>query len=135
MLRLQRYREKSTSHIFKRYNRLRRKHSFASGMYIQEIVYISEQYWAHIWQQYASQNICILSLWRRRHQQDYYRSVNDHKQLSMAISSWRQLENKRIRKMFYMWRAMSHSSIKKHQTIIGYLSGSVIILYCEVGES
>ena len=29
MLRLQRYREKSTSHIFKRYNRLRRKHSFA----------------------------------------------------------------------------------------------------------
>ena len=99
MLRLQRYREKSTSHIFKRYNRLRRKHSFAKWyIYTRNRIH-KRAILGHIFGNSMRRKIFVFfHFWRRRHQQDYYRSVNDHKQLSMAISSWRQLENKRIRK-------------------------------------
>ena len=119
MLRLQRYREKSTSHIFKRYNRLRRKHSFAKWhVYTRNRIH-KRAILGHIFGNSMRRKIFVFfHFWRRCHQQDYYRSVNDYKQLSMAISSWRQLENKRIRKMFYNWRAYVSHSIKKHQTII-----------------
>ena len=107
MLRLERYREKSTSHIFKRYSRLRRKHSLLSGMYIQEI-YTASNIGAYIWQRYASQNICILSLLATPSPTRLLSSVNDHKQLSMAISRGVSLRISELERCFTCGGLMSH---------------------------
>ena len=119
MLRLQRNRKKSTIHIFNSYNRLRRKHSFARWHVYTRNRMHKRAILGHIFGSSMRRKIFVFfHFWRHRYQEHYRRSLNDQKQLSVAISSWRQLENKRIRKTFYVWRTYVSHSIKKHQTIV-----------------
>ena len=118
-LRLQRNRDKSVSRIFTNYNHIRRKYSFSRWYKYSQKRKYKRVLCSHIFGNHFRRQLFLsFHFWHRQSVRDQHQAIHNKKQLMIAISTWRQLKKKKLRKLIRAWKDFVSNDMRKRRTIL-----------------